>query len=1114
MTLGEKIQLCRKKKGMSQEDLANLLNVSRQAVQKWESNASKPEVNKLVEISNVLDVSVDYLLKEAQIDVQDNNLESNHYSDSYIDSNTIQTTKRLDPKRIKTIKVWMIIGCVLTPMFAGGSYLNNEYKPEALLFLLLYAVTIPLCVAAISKCKKAKSQNELVALGIVCALFVSFIGGILMVSSGEKYFIADRPKTREELEEDERNRILAEENAKKEREEREKQIAIQRENERIASLRSTKNNEIHSLFCSFKAKKYNPADIEKAEIEKNAAIKKINYLKEDCLMSQCVIEYKDFLNSFSLDEEFYIKRKKKIKKFFAIFTPCVCIVAALAILTSTVFVPLGKYNYAMSLIAQGKYDEANEYLYGNSWSDSSTQITVNKARKCFDSGDYESGIDILYKLGAEVNVSYELNGGEGKTSDTIKRTRYINNNPTRTGYTFNKWILDSYYIGDANSNYKTDLKLLASWNVRQYSITYHLNGGNCTNPNSYNIETQTFNLNNPTKTGYTFSGWTGTNLDSPSLNVTINQGSYGELVFYANWNANSYTIHLDFDGGDCISNSLSVTYNENYELPLPTKIGYTFLGWYEGETKWDSGIWQRTSDLYLKAKWEILVFNLIFELNGGVSAELPSTYTYFDNDIIIPNPSRTGYDFAGWIGTDLTEPTKNLIIPTHSLGDKCFEAQWEGLTYIIEFDTDGGVMDTDSMTAVFGENCTLPIPTKTGYTFMGWDYNNTIISNGIWNIPDNVTLTAQWSVTTYNLSFNLDGGSISVIPPATYTYFSETITIADPTRGGYTFSGWKNIETNEVTLTSLTIPSGSLGDKSFIALWNGLSYHVSFDPNGGECSVTETTVVFGSNVKLPVPTRSGYDFNGWWINGVSILYDGVWDIQHDVSLIAKWNATPVSSTYPSVSWGYYPQNVEENPSILSDLANATDIDGDGYIEYSGNKYAQCYCYTNAGRKSDSGTTTFTAGTLYYFRVSSIAWLGKPNQSSAPTSAPLHTRKVLDRSSFGSTNNYSSSSIKTYLEGTFYNKIFTSYEKQRATNIRLPSTPSDCYDYASGSGYPTDYAVCRGITLDSSTKKTVYWVTQTNGSDVCMGVSGEYSSGYSTSPTTSTIGVRPIITFKF
>lgn len=64
MELGEKIQISRKKKGMSQEDLANVLNVSRQAVQKWESGVSNPELNKVIELGRVLDVSLDWLLGE------------------------------------------------------------------------------------------------------------------------------------------------------------------------------------------------------------------------------------------------------------------------------------------------------------------------------------------------------------------------------------------------------------------------------------------------------------------------------------------------------------------------------------------------------------------------------------------------------------------------------------------------------------------------------------------------------------------------------------------------------------------------------------------------------------------------------------------------------------------------------------------------------------------------------------------------------------------------------------------------------------------------------------------------------------------------------------------
>lgn len=1123
MKMFAKIQLARKKKGLSQEELADKLNVSRQAVQKWESGASQPEISKLVQISEILNVSLDYLLKNEITPEQSQTSEKSETEKNNFENRSEPTNSVYDEtyalKRKKAIKVWMIIGIVLTPLATGGSFLDNGRNPWAMWFLLLYLVTIPLGCLAIHSVYSSNCKSKTIKYGVLSLIFVSFIAGILILSTQEKAYIggADlysrKEKTLNEVEE-EKAKILAEETARKQLEEKNKREEAIKEAERLFELKTSKRHEVCSAFKAFKRQKYNPSDIYKAEQEKNKSIKRIDSCLTDDDIRCVVDEYKRFLNTFSLDNQFYEKRKKKIKKFFSIFTPCVCGFCFLAILTGTVFVPLGKYNYAMSLIDQGIYEEANKYLDGNSWADSSQQIKISKARAYFDCGDYERGIEVLYNMNIEVNIDFDLNGGFGTSSDTIKKSLFINNKPSKEGYVFDKWLLESYSIGNSNINYKTNLILKASWKVIIYSITYNLNGGTASNPTSYNIESETITLTEPKRNGYTFVGWTGTDLNTKTKEVKINKGSIGDRVYYANWNANAYVINLELDGGECITNSVSVTYDSSFELPFPYKTGYTFLGWFEDENKWDSGIWKRTSNLILTAKWEITNFALSFDLNGGVCENLPNTYTYFDNDINISNPYRVGYEFTGWTGTDLNEPTKDLVISHNSLGDKEFIAHWKGLTYEIQFDSDGGLLDIDSLTVLYGEYCELPVPTKTGYTFEGWKYNGTTVNSGIWIIPNDITLKAEWTITVYNLCFDLDGGSIDVQTPKTYTYFTETIFINNPTKKGYLFTGWKDLNTSEVITSNLTIPNHSSGDKSYIALWNALAINVTFNPGEGTCSTSSQSYLFGSKVTLPVPTLNGYEFNGWWVDGYTIVYDGVWSIDHDVTLSAKWNKVPEKSTYPSLSWGYYPQTVEENSSILTSLETSFDIDGDGYLECSGNKYAKITCYDNSDRKSDSGSTTFTIGKTYYFKVTSIAWLGTPNGSSTSTSRVLHTRKVLDCRSFGSTNSYSSSSIKTYLEGTFYNKVFTAFEKKRAGKPYLASTPSDCYDYASGSGYPTDYAVCRGIALASNSKATVYWVTKTNGNDVCMGVSGETSSGYSTRPTDSTIGLRPLISFKF
>ena len=72
-----------------------------------------------------------------------------------------------------------------------------------------------------------------------------------------------------------------------------------------------------------------------------------------------------------------------------------------------------------------------------------------------------------------------------------------------------------------------------------YTITYDLDGGSlagdATNPSTYDINTTTFTLNNPTKGGFTFAGWTGTGLSEPTEIVTITKGSTGNRSYTAIW---------------------------------------------------------------------------------------------------------------------------------------------------------------------------------------------------------------------------------------------------------------------------------------------------------------------------------------------------------------------------------------------------------------------------------------------------------------------------------------------------------------------------------------------------------------------------------------------------
>lgn len=72
MTLGDKLSKLRKENNYTQEQLADILKVSRQAISKWESNVTYPETDKLIRMSELFECSLDYLLKNAEEDEHKN----------------------------------------------------------------------------------------------------------------------------------------------------------------------------------------------------------------------------------------------------------------------------------------------------------------------------------------------------------------------------------------------------------------------------------------------------------------------------------------------------------------------------------------------------------------------------------------------------------------------------------------------------------------------------------------------------------------------------------------------------------------------------------------------------------------------------------------------------------------------------------------------------------------------------------------------------------------------------------------------------------------------------------------------------------------------------------
>ena len=190
----------------------------------------------------------------------------------------------------------------------------------------------------------------------------------------------------------------------------------------------------------------------------------------------------------------------------------------------------------------------------------------------------------------------------------------------------------------------------------------------------------------------------------------------------------AYTVTFQSEGGSEVASQIRA--NTPADRPAdPTKEGYTFIGWYNGESEWNFAD-AVTEALTLTAKWQLNQYTITFDTAGG--SEVPSITQDYGTAITAPaNPTKTGYTFAGWDKTiPTTMPAENMTIT----------ARWQVNQYTITFKPENGGQDI-VIKQDYGTAITAPAnPTKTGYTFAGWD--KTIPST----MPaENITLTARWT---------------------------------------------------------------------------------------------------------------------------------------------------------------------------------------------------------------------------------------------------------------------------------------------------------------------------------------------------------------------------------
>ena len=527
-------------------------------------------------------------------------------------------------------------------------------------------------------------------------------------------------------------------------------------------------------------------------------------------------------------------------------------------------------------------------------------------------------------------VTYNTNGGTGtyanQTKEHGKALTLYTNEPTKAGYTFAGWLGSDNVTYQAGGPYtaNADLTLTAQWTPANYTITYNLNGGTVTgNPTGYTIESAAITLNNPTKTGYTFAGWTGTDLAGAQMNVTIPTGSTGDRAYTATWTPIEYTIsYHGLEGATVSGNPTGYTIeSDDITLSNPTKDGYAFAGWT------GTGLTAATESVTITkgsmgnreytATWTPLYkYELVFDDNttdevtnmpegySSTAWEANASYTHSWTG----EPTRTGYTFLGWsTESDAAEASKITSYPLNGTAADTTKvtlyAIWQINKYTVTWKNwDGSVLETDTdvpygtKPTYDGEKPEKASDQQYNYVFAGWSPEVSAVGES------DVTYTATYTpvLQEYTVKWvDEDGTTVlemdeNVAYGTTPEFNGATPTKASAEGYAYTFDTW----TPEI--------SKVVGNVAYKATYKAtpIDYTVTFETNGGtlaEGASGTASYTVETAITLPGVTRPGYTFKGWKVT-VAAESDTNWKLDDtytaeieagkfgDVTLTAQWEA--------------------------------------------------------------------------------------------------------------------------------------------------------------------------------------------------------------------------------
>ena len=519
-------------------------------------------------------------------------------------------------------------------------------------------------------------------------------------------------------------------------------------------------------------------------------------------------------------------------------------------------------------------------------------------------------------------IEYDVKGGTGTIANQRKVhgtniTLNSGSSLSKKGYTFKGWDTSEtatkvVYAGGASYTTNQSVKLYAVWQINTYKITYNLNGGSLeqgkTNPTTYNINTATITLKNPTnisKPGYNFTGWTGSNGTTPSKSVTIAKGSTGNKTYTANWEekTTTYTVehykeNLDGTYTKATSDTQQLTAGINTEVTATYKTYTGFSSNTSYESKVESGNVGEDGSLVLKLYYsrKTITVTYNYQYNGGSTAtKTTATLKYGASVNLTPTATKDNYTFVGWnTNKDAKQKLSTLTAGTSNITLYAIYSKKITVTY----NKNGGSANLTQTYTMYNNETTLSITypttptTYTGWTFECFGDTATSTTGYAKGATRNVTIASATKTLTYyhNWSKNITLTFIdyknttkTTRTANTTVYNGNKATLNVPAQNtytGWTKRGWTTSTSNTAEPT-LNVAGGSISNVTANATYYGLyskNVTVTFNTNGSiitnisnETGTRYTNSYAISKIKNPsitIPSNTikkpGYTWNEKW----------------------------------------------------------------------------------------------------------------------------------------------------------------------------------------------------------------------------------------------------------